>query len=315
MKNKHPIYIVSKGRSDSRLTSKALDFMQVQHYIVVEPQEVEIYQRSIDEWEKSTNLKSSATVLELDLTYKNTYELCDNLGLTRSTGPGPARNFAWDHSIKNDHQWHWVMDDNIANFLRLNNNLKIKVGDGTCFRVMEDFCERYTNVLMAGPNYRSFASQNAAMPPYVKNTRIYSCNLIRNDAMWISGDRAGQPFRWRGRYNEDTIISLDMLTQGFCTVQFNAFLQDKLRTQVLKGGNTAEFYSKEGTAPKSRMLKEVYPEYTDLVWKFGREHHHVNYLPFKDTPLKRKPGLVIPTGIDNYGMELITISPETPGRI
>jgi hypothetical protein len=94
-----------------------------------------------------------------------------------------------------------------------------------------------------------------------------------------------------------------MLTQGFCTVQFNAFLQDKLRTQVLGGGNTAEFYTGEGTAPKSRILKAVYPEYTDLVWKFQREHHHVNYLPFKDTALRFKPGVVIPDG-DPYRMRL-----------
>lgn len=315
MKNKFPYYIPTKGRADSRLTSKALDFMKVPHYLVVEPQECETYERHIRDWEIETGLKSHSTILELDLNYKLTYELCDDLGQTKSTGPGPARNFAWDHSIKNGHEWHWVSDDNIRNFLRLNNNLKIKVGDATCFRVMEDFCLRYQNVLMAGPNYRSFASQNAAMPPYTKNTRIYSCNLIRNDAKWVSGERAGQPFRWRGRYNEDTILSLDMLTQGFCTVQFNAFLQDKLRTQVLGGGNTGEFYAGEGTSPKSRMLKEVYPEYTDLVWKFGRKHHYVNYLPFKDTPLKRRPGVEIPAGVNNYGMELVTLPADTPGRV
>jgi len=289
--------------------------MKVPHYLVVEPQECEMYEQSLVEWERQTGLKSSATVLEMDLNYKLTYELLDDLGQTKSTGPGPARNFAWDHSIKNGFEWHWVMDDNLRNFLRLNNNLKIKVGDGTCFRVMEDFCDRYENVLMAGPNYRSFASQNAAMPPFVKNTRIYSCNLIRNDAKWVTGDRAGQLFRWRGRFNEDTIISLDMLTQGFCTVQFNAFLQDKLRTQVLGGGNTAEFYAKEGTANKSRMLKEAYPELTELVWKFGREHHHVNYLPFKDTKLKRKPDAIIGFGINNYGMAIRELPEDTPGRV
>ena len=198
-----PYYIPTKGRFENnmRLTSRALDFMKVPHYLVVEPQECESYDRAIRSWEKETGLKSYSTILELDLAYKSTYELCDDLGLTRSTGPGPARNFAWDHSIKNGYEWHWVSDDNIANFLRLNNNLKIKMGDGTCFAIMEDFVLRYKNVVMAGPNYRSFASQNAAMPPYVKNTRIYSCNLIKNGAQWLYGDRAGQPFRWRGRYN------------------------------------------------------------------------------------------------------------------
>ena len=308
---KYPLYIPTKGRSDSRLTSRALDFMKVPHYLVVEPQECEIYDQELRKWEKETGLISVATVLELDLRYKSSYELLDEHGLTKSTGPGPARNFAWEHSIKSGYSWHWVMDDNIRNFLRLNNNLKIKVGDGTCFRVMEDFCNRYDNVLMAGPNYRSFASQNASMPPYVKNTRIYSCNLIRNDAAWSDG----RPMRWRGRYNEDTILSLDMLTEGWCTVQFNVFLQDKLRTQVLGGGNSGEFYQKEGTAPKSRMLKAAYPEYTDLVWKFQREHHHVDYLPFKDKRLHRRPDIVVSPGTDDYGLELRTVSEDTPGRV
>lgn len=315
MQPNYPLYIPTKGRADSRLTSKALDFMRVPHYLVVEPSEVEIYRESIRTWETSVGAKSYATVLPLDMNYKNTYELCDDLGLSKSTGPGPARNFAWDHSMGNGFDYHWVMDDNIANFLRLHNNLKIKVADGTCFRVMEDFCLRYENVLMAGPNYRSFASQNASMPPFVKNTRIYSCNLIRNDSRWVTGERAGQLFRWRGRYNEDTILSLDMLTQGFCTVQFNAFLQDKLRTQKLGGGNTGEFYAREGTSAKSRMLKEVYPDYTELVWRFQREHHYVNYLPFKDMRLVRRAGVNIPPGYDNYGMEIVTIPKETPGRV
>jgi len=316
MKNKWPLYIPTKGRADSRLTSKAFDFMKMPHYLVVEPQECEMYEQHIREWEKQTGCTSYATVLEMDLSYKDKdkYDLLDDLGLTKSTGPGPARNFAWDHSIKNGYEWHWVQDDNIRNFLRLNNNLKIKLADATGFRVMEDFVARYTNVLMAGPNYRSFASQNSEMPPYVKGTRIYSCNLIRNDAKWVTGVNAGKPMRWRGRYNEDTILSLDMLTQGFQTVQFNAFLQDKLRTQVLGGGNSAEFYFKEGTSAKSQMLKAVYPDYTDLVHKFGRDHHHVDYLPFKDTPLIRRKDIVWPTGVNNYGMELKVI-PASPGRV
>ena len=300
-----PLYIPTKKRAESRFTSRALDFMRVAHYLVVEDEDHDDYARSIHDWENETGLTSSATIVILDQQYKNDYELLDDLGLTRSTGPGPARNFAWDHSIANGHSWHWVMDDNIKNFLRLNNNLKIKMADGTCFRVMEDFVLRYSNVTMAGPNYRSFASQNSIMPPYVKNTRIYSCNLIKNST----------PFRWRGRYNEDTILSLDMLTAGLCTVQFNAFLQDKMRTQLLGGGNSAEFYFNEGTAPKSRMLKEVYPDYTDLVWKFGREHHHVNYIPFKRNLLKRVDGYKVNQGINDYGMKIGTILPDTPGRV
>jgi hypothetical protein len=265
-----PLYIPTKGRADSRLTSKSLTEQGVRHYLVVEPKEVEEYERAAH--------GSLATVLPLDMSYKARYELCDDLGLTKSTGPGPARNFIWDHSVTTGHAWHWVMDDNIEKFYRLHTNKKIPVLAPLFWRAMEDFVLRYENVAMAGPNYEMFAKARDRLPPFITNTRIYSCNLIRNDV----------PFRWRGRYNEDTILSLDMLKAGWCTVQFNAFLQKKVWTQQVKGGNTAEFYAKEGTAPKSEMLKAVHPDATRLVWKFNRHHHHVDYKRFKQ-PLRRRP--------------------------
>lgn len=186
------------------------------------------------------------------------------------------------------------MDDSIRGFFRFNRNLKVPVGDGTVFRCMEDFTLRYTNVAMAGPNYFMFVSRKNRLPPFVLNTRIYSCNLVRNDA----------PFRWRGRYNEDTDLSLRMLKAGWCTVLFNAFLQYKMPTQKVLGGNTDDFYSKEGTLPKSQMQVKLHPDCSRLVWRFGRWHHYVDYSRFKKNKLRRKPGIEVSPGVDNYGMEL-----------
>lgn len=271
---KFPLYIPTKGRWEKRLTSRALTEQGVRHYLVAESQEVEAYERATH--------GSLATVLPLDLSFKDRYELCDDLGLSKSTGPGPARNFIWEHSIAAGHAWHWVMDDNIQRFYRFHQNAKIQVLTPAFWRAQEDFVLRYSNVAMAGPNYEMFVLSRDERPPFTTNTRIYSCNLIRNDL----------PFRWRGRYNEDTILSLDMLKAGWCTVQFNAFLQNKRWTQEQKGGNTAEFYAAEGTAPKSEMLARVHPDVTRLVWKFNRHHHHVDYKRFKQ-PLRRKPDAVM----------------------
>lgn len=279
-----PIYIVSKGRAESRVTAKALDAIRVPYFIVVEENEVETYASVIPR----------ARVLALDPKFQADYDTFDDLGTTKSKGPGAARNFAWEHSIFLGFDWHWVMDDNIAGFYRLNYNLKTPVGDGTIFTAMEDFCLRYENVAMAGPNYFMFASRKTVMPPYVANTRIYSCNLIRNDV----------PFRWRGRYNEDTDLSLRMLKSGFATVQFNAFLQGKMPTQTLSGGNHTDFYTKEGTTPKSEMLVKMHPDVARLAEKFDRVHHHVDYSGFRGIRLKRRPGLEIPAEVDNYGMIL-----------
>lgn len=297
-----PLYIPSKGRTESMITSRFLSSINVPHHIVVEPQEVQAYRDAV----KRLNLQ--AEIIQLDLTYKGKYELCDNLGMTRSTGPGPARNFAWDHSIANGFPFHWVMDDNINNFRRLNQNRKIKVNDGTIFRCMEDFVLRYSNVAMAGPNYEMFAPAKQKSPPFITNTRIYSCNLIMNEL----------PFRWRGRYNEDTILSLDILKAGLCTVQFNAFLQKKRATQTVKGGNTKEFYHAEGTVQegqkyadtgtlkKSEMQVNVHPDVIGLTWHYGRIHHHVDYRPFKRNKLKLRNGNDLKDATNNYGMVLKT---------
>lgn len=295
-----PIYIPSKGRHEFMLTSKALTRMGVGHSVVVEPEQVADYEKAVGE------MGLLSTVLPLDMSYKDKYELCDGLGFTRSTGPGPARNFIWDHSIEQGHKWHWVMDDNITEFFRLNRNLKVPCNSPAFWCAMEDFVLRYKNVSMAGPNYFMFAARRSKMPPFVINTRIYSCNLILNKL----------PFRWRGRYNEDTILSIDMLKGGWCTIQFNAFLQFKLPTQTIGGGNTEEFYHKEGevkpgakyadkgTLAKSQMQVAVHPDCSRLTWRFGRWHHYVDYSRFKKQKLIRKEGLQIAPGNDEYGMKL-----------
>ena len=281
------------------ITSKVLTELGVPHNIIVEPQEVEKYMKAADQ------MRLLATIVPLDMSYKEKYELCDDLGLSKSTGPGPARNFAWDHSIKSGFDWHWVMDDNIRSFRRLNLNEKVKVSNGAIFKAMEDFVLRYKNIGMAGPNYYMFAPARTKIPPFVMNTRIYSCNFIRNDLV----------YRWRGRYNEDTILSIDMLKGGWCTVQFNAFLQEKMPTQQLKGGNTQEFYhaegklekgkkyAKDGTLAKSEMQVKVHPDISRIVWKFNRLHHHVDYSGFKNMPLIKKDDVKIPEQ-NEYGMKL-----------
>ena len=284
-----PLFIPTKGRSQYMITSRALDELKVPHRLVIEEQEYKDYLNAVN--------GDKSKLLVLDMSFKEKYELCDDLGLSKSTGPGPARNFIWEYSKSEGHEWHWVMDDNIKCFRRMNNGARIKVADGTIFRAMEDFVLRYKNIGMAGPNYTMFAFGASALPPFVLNTRIYSCNLIRNDV----------PFRWRGRYNEDTILSLDMLKAGWCTVQFNAFLQEKLRTQTIGGGNTQEFYANEGTIAKSKMQVAVHPDVSRIVWKFGRCHHHVNYNVFKSMKLIKKPDVIIDKQVNEYGMKPVRI--------
>lgn len=293
---KYPVYIISKSRHESMLTSKSLNRMRIPHYIAVEPQDIIPYTDAL----KTFNL-DMATLLELPFS-------------NHGDGPGRARNWCWDHSISIGATSHWVLDDNIVDFYRLHNNKRIRVESGVIFKIAEDFVDRYENVPISGFQYRFFIAPDQKYPPYVTNTRIYSCLLIRNDCK----------FRWRGRYNEDTDICLRVLKDGDCTIQFNAFLQGKAATQTVKGGNTAEFYHVEGdldkskwrdgtlnaqgTINKSQMLVDLHPDVSRVVWRYGRWHHHVNYDPFKKNKLILKPGLEIPNTVNNYGMKLVKLA-------
>jgi hypothetical protein len=288
MNPQFPIYIPSKGRARTRVTVRHLEKMGVPYSVVVEAQEYDEYAAVID----------PAKILVLNQAYQRDYDTFWTFPDGTSKGSGPARNFIWDHAASSGQEWHWIMDDNIRGFFRLHQNLKIPVGDGTVLRCMEDFVLRYSNVAMAGPNYFMFAARKNKAPPFVVNTRLYSCILIRNDL----------PFRWRGRYNEDADLSLRVLKAGWCTIQFNAFLQYKEPTQTMKGGNTDAFYAIEGTLPKSRMLVDMHPDVAKVVWRFGRWHHHVDYRPFKNTKLIRRKDIDIPQGVNNYGMKLVQLA-------
>jgi len=281
MKNNFPIYIISKGRFVRRPTANYLESCGINYYIVVEKEEYKEYKKVV-----------LGEVLTLPEKYKKNYDTfwkdCDG-----RTGPGAARNFCWDHSIENGYDFHWVMDDNIEAIERYNNNIKIKCLSSTPFFIMENFVMRYKNIAIAGPNYSHFCPANDGRKPLYFNTRIYSTLLIRNDI----------PYRWRGRYNEDTDLSLRVLKDGWCTVQFNVFLQGKRATQTMKGGNTSEFYY-EGTYKKSKMLVDMHPDCTKLIKQYNRDHHYVNYNTFKKNLLVFKNDYNKKMGINNYGLKL-----------
>lgn len=268
---RYPVYIISKGRSKFRLTAKALDRCGVPYHIVIEPQE---------RWQYEIYFPPEK-ILVLPFS---------NLG----QGSIPARNWVWDHACSTGKQRHWILDDNIRDFYRLNNNIRIRVAGGGIFCAAEDFVDRYENVGLAGFHYRFFAVARDKRPPYYLNTRIYSCILIRNDLS----------FRWRGTYNEDTDLSLRVLkTNAWCTVLFLAFLADKVATMTMRGGNTDKLYKGDGRLKMAESLREQHPDVCKVVEKWGRWQHSVDYSGFTQQ-LKLKPDVVVPDCIDNYGMVL-----------
>lgn len=277
MQPRYPIYIISKGRWESRLTSKALEELKVPYRIVIEPQEYDQYAAVIN----------PRKILVLPFS---------NLGL----GGIPARNWVWEHSISEGHDRHWIMDDNIRDFRRNNNNRRIEVTDGTIFRLAEDFTDRFANVPMSGLQYYMFCPdlKSHRTKPFLLNTRVYSCILLSNHI----------PHRWRGRYNEDTDLSLRILKDGYCTILFNAFLATKMPTMHMKGGNTDQLYKQDaafdGRLEMAKSLQRQHPDVCKITWKWGRWQHHVDYRPFANNKLILKRGVVVKPGVDNFGMTL-----------
>lgn len=289
-----PIYIPSKGRADTRHTARALAALVVPYRLVIEEQEWAAYRKH----------EPAERLLVLDPVYQRDYDdLMHLLGgaashHTTSKGSGPARNFIWDHAKAEGHTHHWTLDDNIRWFGRMHRTGRVRCTSGVVFRIMEDFMLRYDNLAMVGPIYETFARGMGTMKPYTLNTRIFSCSLIRTDLS----------MRWRGRYNEDAILSLDMLKAGWCTVQFTALLQAKMRTQTVRGGN-AEIYA-GGTLDKSRMLVAAHPDVARLAWRFGRHHHYLNLRGFTQQ-LRWAPGAVRPTGVNEYGLRFVDLNADS----
>jgi hypothetical protein len=271
MNPKYPIYIPSKGRYNSRHTVKALDLMKVPYKVVVEPSEYKNYSQVVD----------PSKILKLPF---------DNMLLIGS------RNWIKEHSMNLGHSKHWQLDDNIAAFNRLNNNLQVKVTSGTIFKCAEDFCDRYENIAFAGFQYDFFAKAKTIMRPYNLNTRIYSCTLVDNSF----------DYKWRSVYNDDTDVCLQALKDGKCTVLFNAFLQEKATTMTISGGNTEQLYLvDDGRLKMAEALAELHPDVCKVSWKFNRWQHHVNYKRFKVNKLIRKPDFDFKPVVNNYGMILI----------
>ena len=270
IQTRHPIYILSKGRSSispSRMTWWNLKKLGLDFKVVVETQEYDEYLKTIPE----NNL------------IKLPENLC-NLG----QGGIPVRNFIWEHSQTLGHTHHWIMDDNLGGFYRLHHNTKLRVESGVYFNMIEDFMDKYNNLYITGLGYSSDNPEiDKSRKSVITNSKIYSCILIRNDLDQILDEK------WRGKYNEDVDLVLRVLKKGLPTVGFQSFTCKKEKTGGMKGGNT-EIYSGtesnkfDGFQKKVDSLLEQHPDVvkqTNERHTDNRPHHQVDYTPFKQNKL------------------------------
>jgi len=276
---RYPVFVISKGRADKCLTAKFLVRDGIPFRLVVEPQEADAYAKEFGHERLLVTPFS-------------------NLGL----GSIPARNFVWETAKVEKAERHWTLDDNIRGVWRRYKTKKIRSHSRPAFRVLEDLVDRYENVGLAGLNYYMFAPERMKVAPFTLNVHVYSFILVRTDL----------PFRWRGRYNEDTDLCLQVLSAGWCTILLNAFLAWKTTTMTMKGGNTDQLYQADGRLKMARSLQRMWPRVVTTKRRFGRPQHVIrdSWRGF-DTPLKLKKGVdlsKLPT-VDEYGLKLTRVKP------
>ncbi len=275
MNPRWPIFIPTKGRADTRLTMKMFDRLNVPYTIFVEADDFDAYAPVVGP-------QSAIHVLPHA-----------NQGLT------VTRNYIWDYAEGLGLEWFWTFDDNIHGLYRFNKNLKTPCADATILAVVEDFAQRYDNLAITGLNYFMFVKRKYVIPPYILNTRIYSNMLIRTKAR----DKAGNPFRNVTFFNDDTDLCLRVLKDGWATVLFNAFLIEKATTMTVAGGMTDYYEKTDKRLEFVEELQRAHPDIVRLTEKWGRWHHHVDYSGFKQQ-LRRRPDVVIPDRVNDFGMVL-----------
>ncbi|MEE1227289.1 MAG: hypothetical protein UHM08_09330 [Bacteroidales bacterium] len=279
----YPIFIISYNRPNANArTIVSLIKYGIKFNVVVHKEQLNDYKRFFN--------SPLVNWIIFDDEYKHKYETLSNVdSYEKNAGSGAERNFAWDCAKNAGYTAYWNFDDNMG-FMYQTGKLtgskrsleRVLVKDRNTFVKLfhkaEDFYDSYDNLfIMELGECNNFLSRNI---PTI-NRRCYSALLI-NTAI---------PTQWRGRYNEDTIMSIDCLINGFCTVQTPILLKIKQSTRDAKGGNHAVGKGKDdlknqvysdavdyefSSSLKSQLLVAVYPQYCYLKYRVGRIHHGYN---------------------------------------
>ena len=275
---RYPVYVPSKERSTTCLTAQFLIRDGVPFHLVVEPSQVDAYRKVFPD--------QSILVLPRD-------------GM-RLLG---SRLWIREHSIAAGFDRHWQLDDNLRCVMRLYRGRRIRANSGIALRCVEDFSDRYTNIGVSGMNYTMFVPNNHPTP-YWLNCHVYSCSLINNR----------MPHKWRLLYNDDTDLCLQVLASGMCTVAVSVFSIQKVRTGIIKGGNTDDLYRDDGRLTMAKSLERMWPGVVVTKRRFQRPQHVIvkSWRQFDQQLIRRTDidwSAIEQNRIDEYGLSLMKLKP------
>jgi hypothetical protein len=266
----YPIYIVSYKRFDTLYTILSLEELNIkEYYVIIRPtdNEPENYRKAMEE--KGVKNIDDKLMIMPESFIKEEKNKGNDYSITH-------RNYAWNDAESKGFTHHWCLDDNIRGFFYRNAGEKLEIKNtGISFFFIEEYIKQYPNVYQAGMNYNHLVPAQGHRNVIIKNSRIYSCILNRHF----------DDIRWRGKYNEDTDLSIRILKQGKSTMNFQIFLCGKMATGSCKGGNMEKAYQGSGFDDKVDELIFNHPDITEKIIKYGRPHHQVDYKKFLNNDL------------------------------
>lgn len=212
---KYPICILSYGRytDTTGYTHLTLCRSKIKHNIFVEPCEYDYYDKWIN--------KEFATLIKVS---RNFHE--------EKMGSCLVRNYILDWGYEKGYDRVWMLDDNIKRYSRYYNGFKDHIEGNHIFTSIENYISTYDNVGCVSHNFHPFIVEGQPITCLVKNGKCFSSLLIltRHD------------LRFRGKYNEDHIYSMECIEKGLCNLCFNHILYDKATSGLTKGGNAQGLY-------------------------------------------------------------------------
>lgn len=198
---KYTIYIPSKINAIKCVLPRILLKYNIPFKLVVEPQDAISY---INKWGKD-----------------NIIILPEN-----DKGLSFSRNFILQYSRKIGEKKHWQLDDDIGGFSIFKNNISSSVNPTRALKIIENTCDNYLNIGIAGPSNQAFPPQGK-IKEIQYNKLIASCMLFDNSCkqIYFEIDRV-----------EDIDCCLTVLfTKKYCTFKFLNVLMTKANDLQFSG--------------------------------------------------------------------------------
>jgi hypothetical protein len=199
----HPVFVPSRHRADTATTPDLLHASGVPHRIVVEPHDADAY----------VERYGADRVMVLD---------DDERGIAY------ARNFIMDYARAAGTPYVWMIDDDMRRFRIRRKGKRIEIPASVALAFMELVSDSFSNVAGASVMNSAFAFGYDRKPPVGLNQMIYCVQLVKTDVH----------ARFRAHLMDDTDYSLQVLTEGYCTLISRRVVHEQPSTSKQPGGCT-----------------------------------------------------------------------------